>query len=125
MTDEDAFESIKASLDSVPPGAKMILNSGVFIYIYMCVYPFNPYYNSLGEFYGINPREANLELVARFFEKYPEYADKAFLSVKESFFCIQAGVLLKVTLIFPFQIGGHEARQSRARLLVRSFLLVP
>jgi pyridoxine 4-dehydrogenase len=25
---------------------------------------------------------ANLELVARFFEKYPEYADRAFLSVK-------------------------------------------
>ena len=25
---------------------------------------------------------ANLDLVARFFEKYPEYADRAFLSVK-------------------------------------------
>ena len=25
---------------------------------------------------------ANLELIARFFEKYPEYADRAFLSVK-------------------------------------------
>ena len=30
----------------------------------------------------MNPREANLELLARFFEKYPDYADKAFLSVK-------------------------------------------
>ena len=36
----------------------------------------------LGEFYGMNPREANLELVARFFDKYPGYADKVFLSVK-------------------------------------------
>lgn len=36
----------------------------------------------IGEFYGINPPEANLELLARFFEKYPSYADKAFLSVK-------------------------------------------
>jgi len=35
-----------------------------------------------GEFYGMNPPTANLELVARFFEKYPAYADKAFLSVK-------------------------------------------
>lgn len=34
------------------------------------------------EFYGINPPTANLELLARFFEKYPEYVDKAFLSVK-------------------------------------------
>ena len=34
------------------------------------------------EFYGINPPTANLELVARFFEKYPQYVDKAFLSVK-------------------------------------------
>jgi pyridoxine 4-dehydrogenase len=39
-------------------------------------------YVRAGEFYGINPRTANLELVARFFEKYPEYKDKAFLSVK-------------------------------------------
>ncbi|KAL5514680.1 hypothetical protein ACEPAG_1996 [Sanghuangporus baumii] len=61
-SDEEAFEAIKTSLDSVPLGAKMILNSS--------------------EFYGVNPREANLELVARFFEKYPSYADKAFLSVK-------------------------------------------
>ncbi|KAL5497838.1 hypothetical protein ACEPAH_2769 [Sanghuangporus vaninii] len=62
ISDEEAFEAIKTSLDSVPPGTKMILNSG--------------------EFYGMNPREANLELLARFFEKYPSYADKAFLSVK-------------------------------------------
>lgn len=34
------------------------------------------------EFYGINPPTANLELLARFFEKYPEYVEKAFLSVK-------------------------------------------
>lgn len=39
-------------------------------------------YRLTGEFYGRNPPEANLELVSRFFEKYPSYADKAFLSVK-------------------------------------------
>ncbi|EJD07506.1 Aldo/keto reductase [Fomitiporia mediterranea MF3/22] len=62
VPDEDCFGAIKTSLDSVPPGEKMILNSS--------------------EFYGVNPPEANLELLARFFEKYPDYADKAFLSVK-------------------------------------------
>jgi pyridoxine 4-dehydrogenase len=35
-----------------------------------------------GEFYGQGATIANLELVARFFEKYPEYADRTFLSVK-------------------------------------------
>jgi pyridoxine 4-dehydrogenase len=35
-----------------------------------------------GEFYGINPPEANLELIARFLAKYPSYKDKFFLSVK-------------------------------------------
>jgi len=37
---------------------------------------------ALGEFYGQELGTANLELVARFFEKYPEYAERAFLSVK-------------------------------------------
>jgi len=36
----------------------------------------------LAEFYGVGLSTANLELVARFFEKYPEYADRTFLSVK-------------------------------------------
>ena len=46
-----------------------------------------------GEFYGRNPPEANLELVARFFEKYPEYADRAFLSVKVGMelLCVRSG----------------------------------
>jgi pyridoxine 4-dehydrogenase len=35
-----------------------------------------------GEFYGQGLTTGNLELIARFFEKYPEYADRAFLSVK-------------------------------------------
>ncbi|KAL5492353.1 hypothetical protein ACEPAI_3800 [Sanghuangporus weigelae] len=62
VPDEQAFESLKVSLDSVPPGAKMVLNSA--------------------EFYGMTPREANLEMLARFFEKYPSYTEKAFLAVK-------------------------------------------
>ncbi|KAI0300082.1 aldo/keto reductase [Multifurca ochricompacta] len=62
ISDEEAFASLKAGMDSLPPGTKMFLNSG--------------------EFYGINPPSANLELLARFFERYPDYANKAFLSVK-------------------------------------------
>ncbi|KAA1473991.1 aldo/keto reductase [Dentipellis sp. KUC8613] len=62
VADEEAFESMKAGMDNLPPGAKMLLNTG--------------------EFYGHEPRTANLDLVARFFEKYPQYKEKAFLCVK-------------------------------------------
>lgn len=37
---------------------------------------------TLGEFYGHNLAATNLEMIARFFEKYPDYVDKTFLSVK-------------------------------------------
>ncbi|KAL6300909.1 aldo/keto reductase [Sparassis latifolia] len=60
LSDEDAFDAIKSGIDALPPGVKMMLNSG--------------------EFYGPDMSTANLELVARFFEKYPEYADRTFLS---------------------------------------------
>ncbi|KAI0375028.1 aldo/keto reductase [Pilatotrama ljubarskyi] len=62
LPDEEAFEAIKAGVDAMPPGVKMVLNSG--------------------EFYGHNMSTANLELLARFFEKYPEYANRTFLMVK-------------------------------------------
>jgi pyridoxine 4-dehydrogenase len=59
---DQAFEAIKAGIDSLPAGVKMFLNSG--------------------EFYDNNRSTSNLDLVAAFFEKYPDYADKTFLSVK-------------------------------------------
>jgi len=62
VPDEQAFTAIKAGLDLVAPGEKIFLNSG--------------------EFYGIEPRTANLELIGRFFAKYPQYVERAFLSVK-------------------------------------------
>ncbi|KAJ7506638.1 aldo/keto reductase [Mycena galericulata] len=61
-SDEDCFESIKAGVDNLPAGTKMFLNSG--------------------EFYSSNWSTENLELLSRFYAKYPEYADKTFLSVK-------------------------------------------
>ncbi|KAI6005525.1 aldo/keto reductase [Pisolithus albus] len=62
VPDEQCFEAIKAGIDTLPPGAKMLLVAG--------------------EFYGHNLSTTNIEMLARFFEKYPTYADKTFLSVK-------------------------------------------
>lgn len=62
VPDEQCFEAIKAGVDALPPGTKMFLNGG--------------------EFYGHNLATTNLEMISRFFEKYPEYVDKTFLSVK-------------------------------------------
>jgi hypothetical protein len=36
----------------------------------------------LGEFYAHDLKTGNLEMISRFFERYPDYADRAFLSVK-------------------------------------------
>jgi pyridoxine 4-dehydrogenase len=83
VPDEDCFAAIKAGIDALPPGAKMFLNSGASILI---CFKFPSLFSRIdgpsGEFYGQGATPANLELVARFFEKYPSYADKAFLSVK-------------------------------------------
>ncbi|KAH9929058.1 aldo/keto reductase [Epithele typhae] len=62
LPDETAFAAIKAGIGALPEGAQMHLNTG--------------------EFYGNGFGIANLELVARFFAKYPEYAPRSFLSVK-------------------------------------------
>ncbi|KAI0723536.1 aldo/keto reductase [Earliella scabrosa] len=65
VLDEQAFESIKSGVDALPPGVKMMLNSS--------------------EFYGQGFSVGNLELLARFYEKYPDYVDKTFLAVKGAF----------------------------------------
>ncbi|EJF63231.1 Aldo/keto reductase [Dichomitus squalens LYAD-421 SS1] len=49
----------QAGFDAMPPGVKMVLNSG--------------------EFYGHNASPANLELLSRFYSQYPDYVDKTFL----------------------------------------------
>ncbi|KAG2367526.1 NADP-dependent oxidoreductase domain-containing protein [Suillus spraguei] len=54
VADEQCFEAIKAGVDALPAGTKMFLNGAT----------------------------TNLEMIARFFEKYPEYVDKTFLSIK-------------------------------------------
>lgn len=82
VPDEDCFASIKAGIDALPPGAKMLLNSGASSCISVPHISLLAYLWALGEFYGQGETAANLELVARFFEQYPSYADRAFLSVK-------------------------------------------
>ncbi|KAN0087975.1 NADP-dependent oxidoreductase domain containing protein [Tylopilus felleus] len=59
---EECFEAIKVGIDALPPGVKMVLNGG--------------------EFYGHDLSTANLDLIADFFETYPNYVERAFLSVK-------------------------------------------
>ncbi|KAJ6573802.1 aldo/keto reductase [Mycena vulgaris] len=62
VPEEQCFEAIKAGIDALPAGTKMFLNSG--------------------EFYAMDMRTGNLEMLSRFYTKYPEYANKTFLSVK-------------------------------------------
>ncbi|ELU42362.1 hypothetical protein AG1IA_03607 [Rhizoctonia solani AG-1 IA] len=69
LSDDQCFESIIAGINAAPSNAKVFLNSG------MC----HPY------FYGVPPHvTTNLELLNRFFTKYPEHAERTFLSVKVS-----------------------------------------
>ncbi|KZV96973.1 Aldo/keto reductase [Exidia glandulosa HHB12029] len=63
VPDEQCFESIKATINALPPGAKAFPNSG--------------------DFYGYPPNlNGNLDLVKRYFDKYPEDKEKVFISVK-------------------------------------------
>lgn len=86
ISDEQAFEAIKAGIDDLLPNTKMILNSGMSAspipnHSVDVVPPMHPIL-TLAEFYGVNPETYNLQLLSRFFEKYPSYTDKAFLCVK-------------------------------------------
>ncbi|KDQ18023.1 hypothetical protein BOTBODRAFT_546723 [Botryobasidium botryosum FD-172 SS1] len=83
VPDEQIFEAMKTAVETAGPDAKMIFNSA--------------------EFYGINPPTANLSLINRFFTKYPEYADRVFLSVK-------GGI--------NFQKRGPDSSEANLRLSV-------
>ncbi|CCO37379.1 pyridoxine 4-dehydrogenase [Rhizoctonia solani AG-1 IB] len=72
-SDEQCFESIIAGINAAPAGVKVFLNAG--------------------EFYGTWPNvTANLELLNRFFTKYPEYAERTFLSVKGAIVVSERGL---------------------------------
>ena len=81
VPDEDAFAAIKAGIDALPPGVKMLLNSGQCVLVSTSSVSMISQF-TIGEFYGQGFTVTNLELVARFFEKYLDYTDRAFLSAK-------------------------------------------
>lgn len=88
---------MKAGMDTLAPGTKMVLNSGkhpFLLHLDFSLCSSRPTTSDdadsmsvkfIADFYGFNPPEANLELIARFFEKYPQYSEKAFLVVKVCF----------------------------------------
>lgn len=57
----------------------------MFYVLYRGHSPSPPSLRATGEFYGHNLSTANLELIAEFFDRYPEYAERAFLSIKVRF----------------------------------------
>ncbi|KAI0637675.1 aldo/keto reductase [Trametes polyzona] len=63
--EEQAFEAIKAGINALPPGVKMVLNRA--------------------QLYGKPWTTHNLEMLSRFFEKYPDYAERASLMVEGGF----------------------------------------
>ncbi|KAF5367387.1 hypothetical protein D9758_003752 [Tetrapyrgos nigripes] len=62
VPDEICFEAIKAGIDALPPGVKAFLNTA--------------------DFYAMDMGTGNLEMLSRFYDKYPEYAERTFVSVK-------------------------------------------
>lgn len=61
----------------------MVLNGGESAILNPCFFMISPpFVAPTGEFYGHNYSTANLELIAEFFETYPGYAERAFLSIK-------------------------------------------
>ncbi|KAJ7271737.1 aldo/keto reductase [Mycena rebaudengoi] len=68
VPEEQCFESITAGVDALPAGWS---NSPLTV--------------PLAEFYAMDFGTLNLEMLSRFYAKYPEYADKTFLSVKGGF----------------------------------------
>ncbi|KAF8432705.1 NADP-dependent oxidoreductase domain-containing protein [Boletus edulis BED1] len=69
--DEQCFEAIKSGIDALPLGAKMFLTGGAWILIMCSIW--------------------SLQLLNRFFERYPEYVDKMFLSIKAGLSPMQPG----------------------------------
>ncbi|KAF9004284.1 hypothetical protein BDQ17DRAFT_1424724 [Cyathus striatus] len=74
VPDEIYFEAIKAGIDAAPEGIKRCL-------IAVLIDP-------QGDFYENNSPAANLELLARAFDKYLSYVDKVFLSAKAPLFLL-------------------------------------
>ena len=81
VPDEEAFAAIKAGIDTLPPSMKVFLNSGRWA-LFNTVRPVTLNLHVLLQPSSIVTTWALRIWNARFFEKFPEYADRTFLSVK-------------------------------------------
>lgn len=109
VVDDTAFEALKAGLDLLGSGDKLMWNSGM-VDLLLQMHKVHLNFAVSAEFYGVNPPTANLELLSRFFAKYPGYEDRVFLSVKVRYNLICP----LVTSTLPVDLGWH--RQYEARL---------
>lgn len=66
----------------------------------------------VGEFYATDYGTANLDLLAAFFERYPEYADKTFLSVKVNSTTLYSRSKWSIDAHGPLQGGLAEGKLS-------------
>lgn len=97
---------MKAGIDALPPNAKMFLNGGEFRQV-LIQFVRDTFYT--GEFYGHNASPANLEMIARFFEKYPEYVDRTFLSIKVGIHATRSPMIVDIKGPVP-RVGVNLTR---------------
>ncbi|KIO25908.1 hypothetical protein M407DRAFT_24762 [Tulasnella calospora MUT 4182] len=86
-SDERSFGIIKTAIELTPPDQKLFLNSA--------------------EFYGEDRDVANLEMLSRFFAKFPELADRTFLSVKGTMSAAPEAIIRSVTKCLN-ALKGHK-----------------
>lgn len=67
----------------------------------------------LGEFYDFEQGTRNVEMLGRFFAKYPQYADKTFLSVKVPSLSILRSVPFADGFLSPYRVDSYPAGFNR------------
>ena len=69
VPDEQCFEAIKAGIDALPPGAKMVMNSGLYSPA-LVSHDLYPHRQSItDDFYAQDWGIGNLQLLSRFYAK--------------------------------------------------------
>ncbi len=116
-SEEQAFEAIKAGVDALPPGVKMFLNScESFRSVCAPETTSHPDFTT-AEFYAPDLGTGNLELLSRFYEKYPDYVEKTFLSVKVGTTSLPSCYVYMI-LIDRYFTGRHQAESPRPGFFV-------
>ncbi|KAF8753835.1 multicopper oxidase family [Rhizoctonia solani] len=107
--EEQCFESIIAGINAAPAGVKVFLNAGM-LQLHARSLEHTHSITSQGVLWEMAKCTANLELLNRFFTKYPEYAERTFLSVK-------ASLTIGMT-----RIDSYDQYPTRVQLLFRSMV---